>query len=233
VAASAFAVESANIVGYDNSYVGGEGFNFVSGNFVGIGANTMDINQIQIPGAEWDGITFGIWEGIPTVRANSAFTYWDASNDPEGEALTAYWGDDSYNVCNFSIAKGQGVVLQGLEGYALNFAGEVSTNDVEIVGNEGFSFLGNPFPTAIDINAIQIPGAEWDGITFGIWEGIPTVRANSAYTYWDASNDPEGKATTAYWGDDSYNVCTYSIAPGQGFVLQGAEGYTVKIASPY
>ena len=89
-------VQSANIVGFDNSYTGIGGNNFVSGDFVSIGYNTMDINQIQIPGAEWEGVTFTIWEGLPTVRAGSEFTYYDAAVDPEEEAVTSYWGDEEY-----------------------------------------------------------------------------------------------------------------------------------------
>ena len=232
-AAGAIAVDSQNVVGYDNSYEAGDGNNFICAPFLGVGYNTVDIQSIQIPGAEWDGVIFSIWEGVPTVREGSEFSYNDASNDPSGEATEAYWGDSDYNPVSYSIAPGQGFVLDNASGYTLQFAGQVPTNDVTIAADEGNNFFGNPFPAAIDIQSIQIPGAEWDGVIFSIWEGVPTVREGSEFSYNDASNDPSGEATEAYWGDSDYNPVSYSIAPGQGFVLDNASGYEVTIAKPY
>jgi hypothetical protein len=233
VAAGAMAVESENIVGVDSSLTGGAANTFSGVPFLAVGYNTADIQSIQIPGAEWDGVTFSIWEGIPTVRAGSAFTYFDASNDPNAEATTAYWGDDNYEPVAYSIEPGQGIVLNGAQNYAIQFAGQVPDGDVTLTGGSANTFCGNPFPAAIDIQSIQIPGAEWDGVTFAIWEGIPTIRTGSAFTYFDASNDPDALATDSYWGDDNYTPVTYSIVPGQGFVLNGAQGYTITIAAPY
>ena len=234
-AAAAFAegVTSSNTVGFDNSYEAGSDNNFCSGAFVAVGFNTVDIQSIQIPGAEWEGVTFAIWEGVPTVRAGSEFAYYDASNDPNGEETKAYWGDEEYNKVSYSIAQAQSFVLNGLNGYNVQFAGEVPTETVEIEGTADNNFLGNPFPVAIDIQAIQIPGAEWEGVTFAVWEGVPTVRAGSEFAYYDASNDPNGEETEAYWGDEEYNKVSYEIAPGEGFVLNGVSGYTVEIHPPF
>ncbi|MBR3086003.1 MAG: hypothetical protein IKH04_06325 [Kiritimatiellae bacterium] len=232
-ALAATSVESANVVGYDKSLTGGAANTFAGAPFLAVGYNTVDIQSIQIPGAEWDGITFTIWEGIPSVRENSEFTYYDASNDPNGEATVAYWGDEEANPATYSIESGQGIVLGGAEGYNIQFAGQVPDADVALTGGEANTFCGNPFPSAIDIQSIQIPGAEWDGVTFTVWEGIPTVRAGSEFTYYDASNDPNGEATVAYWGDEEANPVTYSINPGEGFVLGGAEGYEITISKPY
>ena len=233
VAAGAMAVESQNVVGVDSSYEGGDGNNFVCAPFTAVGANTFDIQNLQIPGAEWEGVIFSIWEGVPTVRTGSEFSYNDASNDPAQEATTAYWGDSDYNPVSYSIECGQGFVLDGASGYDLQFSGQVPTSDVTITAGDGNNFFGNPFPSAIDIQAISIPGAEWEGVIFSIWEGVPTVRTGSEFSYNDASNDPAQEATTAYWGDSDYNPVSYSIECGQGFVLDGASGYDVTIAKPY
>ena len=61
-------------------------------------------------------------------------------------------------------------------------------------------------------------------------------EATSALTdffYLDPSMDPAGEATTYYWGDESANKATYSIAPNQGVVVNCAEGLTISIAPPY
>ena len=103
----------------------------------------------------------------------------------------------------------------------------------------GYSFAAGPFTAIgynmIDIQSLTIPGAEWDGVAFSIWEGNPSVRAGSEFTYYDLSNHPDwdGVAQGGYWGDSNYDPVTYSIDPGQGFVLENAAGYDVTIAKPY
>ena len=73
----------------------------------------------------------------------------------------------------------------------------------------------------------------WGTETFSVWEGVPTVVAGSDFFYLDPSMDPAGEATTYYWGDESANKATYSIAPNQGVVVNCAEGLTISIAPPY
>lgn len=120
--AATTSVQSSNVVGYDNSLTGGPANTFAGASFVAVGYNTADIQSIQIPGAEWDDVLFSIWEGVPTVRANSEFTYTDASNDPSGEMETAYWCDSDYNPVSYSIAPGQGFVLYGADGYEITIS---------------------------------------------------------------------------------------------------------------
>jgi hypothetical protein len=121
-ALAATSVESANVVGYDKSFEAGDGSNFACAPFLAVGYNTVDIQSIQIPGAEWDGVTFAIWEGLPTSREGSEFTYYAADNDPNGEATEAYWGDDEANPVSYSIAVGQGFVLDNVSGYDVSIA---------------------------------------------------------------------------------------------------------------
>ena len=100
------------------------------------------------------------------------------------------------------------------------------------------NFTGNPFPQAIDIQAISISdggngGIGWSAETFSIWEGVPTVAAGSEFTYWDASVDPTATATTYYWGDSSCQKVTYSIPAGQGVVINCVADLTISIEPPY
>ena len=100
------------------------------------------------------------------------------------------------------------------------------------------NFTGNPFPTAIDIQAISISDGDqgtigWGTETFDIWEGLPTVRQGAGFFYWDASMDLSGEATTYYWGDGDGNKATYSLPAGQGVVINCAEDLTISIEPPY
>ena len=211
--------------------------------FNAVGYNTADIQQIGISdgGAGtigWGTEMFSVWEGVPTVADGSEFVYWDASMDPAAEATGCYWGDSSCAKASFSIAPGQGVVVNCVEDLTFNTAGDVPMSTVSFTSIADNNFTGNPFPSPIDIQAISISdgGAGtigWGTEMFSIWEGVPTVADGSEFVYWDASMDPAAEATSCYWGDSSCAKVTYSIPAGQGVVINCVEGLTISIEPPY
>ena len=240
------AITSANVVGYNGGTTGADN-NFVTVPFSTVGYNTADIQSIKLSdgGAGsigWGGETFGIWEGLPTAVADAGFFYCDPSMDPGGKATDYYWGagDGSGTKVKYSIAAGQGVVINCAADLAVSTSGQVPKNQVKFTSIKDNNFTGNPFPSAIDIQAIKISdgGAGsigWGGETFGIWEGLPTAVADAGFFYCDPSMDPDGKATDYYWGagDGSGAKVTYPIAPGRGVVINCAEGLAVTIDPPY
>ena len=238
----AFGIESANTVGYTSATSGADN-NFITVPFNAVGYNTADIQQIGISdgGAGnigWGEENFSIWEGLPTAVEGSGFVYWDASMDPEGEATGCYWGDASCAKATFSIAPGQGVVVDSAEGLTFNTAGDVPMSTVSFTTIAENNFTGNPFPSPIDIQAISISdgGAGnigWGEENFSVWEGLPTAVEGSGFVYWDASMDPDGEATGCYWGDASCAKATYSIPAGQGVVINCAADLTISIEPPY
>ena len=123
-AMGAFALESANTVGYTGSTSGADN-NFITVPFNAVGYNTADIQQIGISdggagGIGWGTEMFSIWEGVPTVADGSEFVYWDASMDPAAEATSCYWGDSSCAKVTYSIPAGQGVVINCVEGLTIS-----------------------------------------------------------------------------------------------------------------
>ena len=230
------------VVGYAGNTTGADN-NFRVVPFNAVGYNTSDIQQIKISdgGAGVIGYgteTFAIWEGVPTVVAGSEYSYWDATLDPSGEATSCYWGDSDCEKVNFSIAPGQAIVINCVADLDFVTSGEVPVTQVGFTSIDQNNFTGNPFPQAIDIQAIKISDGGAGGIgygteTFAIWEGVPTVVAGSEYSYWDASLDPSGEATSCYWGDSDCEKVNFSIAPGQGVVINCAEGLSVTIDPPY
>ena len=211
--------------------------------FNAVGYNTADIQQIGISddgagGIGWGTENFSIWEGLPSIVVGSSFVYWDSSMDPAGEATTYYWGDGSGAKASFSIAPGQGIVVNCAADLAFNTAGDVPATTVSFTTVADNNFTGNPFPAPIDIQAIAIDdagagGIGWGTENFSVWEGLPSIVVGSSFVYWDPSMDPAGEATTYYWGDGSGNKATYSIPAGQGVVINCAADLTISIAPPY
>ena len=235
-------IESNNTVGY-NTATSGSDNNFITVPFNAVGYNTADIQQIGISdgGAGtigWGTEMFSVWEGVPTVADGSEFFYYDPSMDLSGEATTYYWGNASGEKAAFSIAPGQAVVVNCAADLSFSTAGDVPMTTVSFTTIADNNFTGNPFPQAIDIQAISISdgGAGtigWGTEMFSVWEGVPTVAANSEFFYYDPSMDLSGEATTYYWGNASGEKATYSIPAGQGVVINCAADLTIAIEPPY
>ncbi len=235
-------LESANYVGYTTATSGSDN-NFIAVPFNAVGYNTADIQQIQISDGGnnsigWGTETFSIWEGVPTVADGSEFIYYDPSMDLSGQATTYYWGDAAGAKASFSIAPGQGVVVNSASDLSFTTSGQVPTGTVSFTSIADNNFTGNPFPQPIDIQAISISDGGnnsigWGTETFSIWEGVPTVAVGSEFIYYDPSMDLSGEATTYYWGDAAGAKATYSIPAGQGVVINCVEGLTVTIDPPY
>ena len=231
-----------SIVGYTGNTTGSDN-NFVTIPFNAVGYNTSDIQQIKISdgGAGWIGYgseNFSVWEGAPTVAEGSEFAYWDPMFDPTGTETDYYWGDTTGAKASFSIAPGQAVVVNCASDLSFTTAGEVPSEAVSFTSIGENNFTGNPFPAAIDIQAITISdgGAGTIGYgseNFSIWEGTPVVAEGSEFAYWDPMFDPSGEATSYYWGDTSGTKVTYSIPGGQGAVINCASDLTITINPPY
>ena len=242
-AVGAFAVESANVVGYAAAPDSVEQCNFLSIGFNSIGYNTCDIQQIKISdgGAGsigWGTETFALWAGAPDVVAGSGAVYYDPSMDPNGKETDYYWADGEGNRVAFSILPAQGVVIDMPEGLSVQMAGQVSDADAEITSVEQCNFLANPFAAAIDIQNIKISdgGAGsigWGTETFALWAGAPDVVAGSGAVYYDPSMDPDGVETDYYWADGEGHKLTYSIHVGQAFVIDMPADLDVTITPPY
>ena len=240
-AIGAFAIESANVVGYTTATSGADN-NFVTVPFNAIGYNTADIQQIAISDGGAGGIgygteTFSIWEGLPTVATGSEFVYFDASMDPAGEATTYYWGDATGAKATFSVAPGQAVVVNCAADLTFTTSGDVDVSPISFTSIADNNFTGNPFPMPIDIQNISISDDGAGGIgygteTFSVWEGLPTVATGSEFVYFDASMDPAGEATTYYWGDATGAKATYPIPANQGVVVNCAADLTITINPP-
>ena len=235
-------LESANTVGFTTATSGADN-NFITVPFNAVGYNTADIQQIGISdggagGIGWGSETFAVWEGVPTVVDGSEFFYYDPSMDLSGEATTYYWSTIEGTKASFSIAPGQAVVVNCAEDLSFTTAGDVPMTTVSFTSVADNNFTGNPFPQAIDIQAISISdggagGIGWGSETFAVWEGVPTVVDGSEFFYYDPSMDLSGEATTYYWSTIEGVKATYSISAGQGVVINCAADLTISIEPPY
>ena len=156
----------------------------------------------------------------------------DMSENPQ---TSYYWGDAIGAPVAFSVARGQGVVVNCAADLAFTTPGQVDTNDVSFTSVDQNNFTGNPFPKTIDIQSIAIDDAGagtigWGGEIFEVWQGAPSVVPGSGFFYYDPSMDmSETPKTTYYWGDAVGTPVSYAIEPNQGIVINCAADLTITI----
>ena len=105
-------IESANIVGY-TSKTAGANLNWYAPQFFTVGANTTDINGIKLDDGGTGVVGWGDSMQIvgPLGNPSAAYSYWDASMDPNGEATGCYWGDDECNAVSVTLQPGDGFAI--------------------------------------------------------------------------------------------------------------------------
>ncbi len=229
-------------MGYTGDTTGDQN-NFVTVPFNAVGYNTSDIQQIKLSdgGAGtigWGTENFSIWYGAPTIVEGVGYFYLDPSMSATGEETDYFWGALDGTKAAFSIAPGQGVVINCASDLSFSTAGEVPEETVSFTTVDQNNFTGNPFPQSIDIQSIKISdgGAGtigWGTENFSVWEGAPTIVEGVGYFYLDPSMSATGEETDYFWGTLDGVKAEYEIAPNQGVVINCAEGLTISIQPPY
>ena len=233
-------IESSNVVGYYNT-AARENFNWYAPMFLTAGANTTDINAIQLDDGGAMSVGWGDVMQIvgPLGNAETAYAYWDPMMDPNAEATTYYWGDEGCNPVEVSFDAGAGIAIDNPNAneYKIRTAGEVPTAKVSFAARENFNWSGNPFAAPININAVQLNDNGAGMVGWGDVMQIvgPLGNAETAYAYWDPMMDPNAEATTYYWGDEACTPVNVELDPGAGFAIDNPNGfeYNIEIACPY
>ena len=233
-------VESANVVGYTTKAAGAN-LNWYAPQFFTVGANTTDINDIKLDDGGTGTVGWGDSMQIvgPLGNASEIYFYLDPSMDPTKTATACYWGDDSGNAVTVSFDAGEGIAIDNANelAFALNNAGDVPTEDISFAASANLNWTGNPFPEAINLNAVTLDDGGAGTVGWGDSLQIvgPLGNASEIYFYLDPSMDPTKTATACYWGDDAGNAVDVTLKPGDGFAIDNANGLTfdIKIACPY
>ena len=169
---------------------------------------------------------------------------------------------DSYSYCDPAdedakkeFSWGDSIQLGSVEGATVTYAGGVTDDNLFRDGDllEGFNYIGNPFPAAINIQDIQMEGVD---NTEGEIQILDESRLTTATYQWfnrlgngkvgpsDCRVDcPEGALGQWFLYDeegDSYSYCdpadedaNKTIAAGEGFQLGAVEGASVTILAPF
>ena len=227
-------------VGYNNTAARAN-LNWYAPQFLTVGANTIDINSIQLDDGGMGMVGWGDSMQIvgPLGSAETTYAYWDKSMNPNGEEAGNFWADDSLMPVDVSFDVGDGIAIDNMNGleFAIQNAGQVPSGKVTIPARANLNWLGNPFPAPININAIQLNDGGMGMVGWGDSMQIvgPLGSAETTYAYWDKSMNPNGEEAGNFWADDSLAPVDVTLQPGAGFAIDNMNGleFDIEIACPY
>ena len=243
MAGAALAVESKNVVGYQN--FGGFGnFNLTAITFEPIGGETFTLGQIKVNDKFDNGGDYiSIWSGGTKQYEASYLNAEDAADEgvDEGWYLRTDFDAWSFSHCKNSeeLAKGKGIVFhRGTTGAALKYSGQVQASDEVFTGFGNFNITANTTAKTITLGQIKVNNKFDNGGDYiSIWSGGTKQYEASYLNAEDAADEgvDEGWYLRADFDAWSFTHCKNdeSLPPGKGFVFhRGTTGAAIILPSP-
>ena len=218
----AFALESANVVGYNNLETGSYPNMTAAPSFLAIGAEdrVFFLNEFGLPGCTYgeDWIQF-IDPSTSAVDPSKNATFYDSEDDERG-----WWGLDSdgnetpLDAASYPLGT---AFLCGFNtsGLVFSFSGEVPKGKLTFpCGNYPNCYVANMYPDDIEANDMELPGCTYgeDWIQF-VDPSTSAVDPALNLTFYDSDDDDRG-----WWGLDADGNeefrGTYPIAANTGFL---------------
>jgi len=251
---SLFAIESANIVGYNTVTINKE-YTLLSVNFDDVSGGALDI-QKAFPYCEGmtKGLTFANGDNIQIMTSDGSYETYFLSNGQYGK------GGSSYNAeldGKWSLMGNNAVAERGLTSgttffylarggksspFTMTVAGAVSNSESETyVINKSYTLIGSPYACDVALNGgIEVTGGT-RGLTFANADNIQIMNNEGGYDTYFLSNGHYGKGGSSYneeldgkWSRMGENAATTDTFPsGKGaFYLSRSKEGTVKFNNP-
>ena len=231
MAASAFAVESANIVGYQD-FTGEGSFNLTVATFLPVGTDgsTMTLGDIVgnaafKPGTDYINLYTSTGDFImnatysnPTDAASWGITPgWYTRADYEGDAVN--------NLNSTAIPYGSGVAfVRTTSGAALKYVGELKQAENTLPAPGSFNLVGNTSPKDITLgdivgNAAFKPGTDYINLYTSTGDFIKNATYSNPTDAASWGIAPGWYTRADYEGDAVNNLNNTPIPAGSGFAF--------------
>lgn len=240
-------IVSSDVVGY-NTEATRSGYNYVIPTFRTVGGDktATDIQQFQL---SKDISSYEVSFQFLTAKRRNAHTYdWISAEDAvdyvdgwtEGQGLWIDSETSSYPEQTVTVGVGNAVQMDmgDYDAEDLTCAGEVSDADLSYTTRAGYNYVGNPYPTAMDIQNIQLSN---NLSSYEVSFQFLTAKRRNAHTYdWIAAEDAADYADNweknlGLWIDgetSAFPETTVTIAPG-GAVQLDMGDYDGEIVNVY
>lgn len=210
----AFALESANVVGYSNAAME-NGFRLYTPMFQAVDCDTYDIQELIPENAD------SYQSGEITIQTLDAL-------GNQGSVFLSWWGDGWYDTNDetpsIPLKKGEAIWISSPnESVTLRCCGEVFSGNVLSDTAAGFVAIGNPFPVPYNLQNLVPLTAEGDA--------APYVSGEIYLQTLDTLGN-QGSVFLSWWGDAWYDTAdetpAINLQPGEAIWLSSPNA-TLKI----
>ena len=227
---SVFALESANIVGYQD-YPLAKGYNLYSPVFESLN-ETMSLQELKLKG---EAITGGGANFICLLDNDGVFqgSYgWWTPGDGTGAEEGCWFDGDAWSMIEETVGAGQGFYIYSEdEGLSVQSSGSVKLTAYSKELAKGYNLVGNCSPADLDIQNIKLVGetVTGGGANFiclldndGVFQG--------SYGWW-TPGDGTGAEEGCWFDGDAWSMIEDTVAAGQGLYIY-AEDAGLKLELP-
>ena len=225
------AVESANVVGVINA-TAEEAYSLQVASFDDIGTDTYSIQNI-IPkapdGVEIGGGAFDLQTLDYAGGMEEQFVYLTTD---DGVPQNGWYEEDMETFATKVFAKGEGFMFNNScgETAGICFAGQVSTNAVNVDATEAYSVQGNIRPYEISIqDLIPAPGAGVE-IGGGAFDLQTLDYAGGMLEQFVYLTTDDGVPQNGWYEEDMETFATKTFAPSEGYLFNNSCGEDAEIA---
>ena len=206
----AFALESANIVGYSTTTVR-SGYTLLIPSFDDVGSEGLDIQKI-VPNTTAKGVNIQTF--TTSAESDQVYHYVPTGKAGAGWYTSSRGTADSYAKRTF--AKGEGFMAYfPSEDISLNISGEVTLTEKKLENvRQGYTLMGNFRPTSYSIQKI-VPDTTAKGVNIQTF--TTSAESDKVYHY-----VPTGKAGAGWYTSSRGTADTYAnvtLEPGEGFMI--------------
>ena len=237
-AISAFAIESANVVGYNTTAVAANTWYMAGVQFTDTATGTSISLQDFLQG-DFEAKTF--WDDelaiapmvqIPGATGYTAYYYFNDAASGTDE-ITA-WADMGGDAVNVALTPGQALWFKNPTAACnVTFAGQVlAAGTKEITCTAGaYNMIANPYPTALALNSDKInwnvdPKVFWDD-ELSIAPIIQVYSAGGYTAYYYFSDAASGTDEITAWADMGGDAVDVSIPVGGALWFKASDASTV------
>ena len=230
IAGLAMAVESANVVGYQQYSLNAGQFYMIGVQFGVVGTEAGIPMKDLVKGTIPYGTQIQILNAAGTGYA--LYNYMQEGYDAVIDDFAEGWADNGENICYTPIPAGTCFWLKAPSAASVQIAGQVLATDKTLTATGGqFNMVANPYPVALNPN----DDIAWTGVSYG--DQIQVLNAAGTgyalYNYMEEGYDAVLDDFASGWADNGENIVHTGIVPvGQGCWLKPKSNVTLVFTAP-
>ena len=234
VCGSVFALESANVVGYQNKEVR-QYLSVQLPTFENVATEGVNIQSIIPVAAEGDELESGdfVIQIYDALGAQTASYAWVLGEDIEEGFADGWYEEDWETIVEKTFDVGEAFNVYAAKGGSAQYSGQVVGEEVIVPVRQYLSAQGNFRATAVNIQQIVPVAAEGDELESGdfVIQIYDALGAQTASYAWVLGEDIEEGFADGWYEEDWETVVEKSFDAGEGFNVYAAKGGSLKFAA--